>query len=170
VGLIEDAAITARVKTALLMDERIGALGINVNTTDHVVTLEGTVASEVQRRLAEDLAYLHGAREVRNLLEVTSEPIAAAAGPAATRVGSQVTTPAGAPLVDQPELEARVKRALAEDRRVNEHLLSVTAEKNTVVLTGRQSTIDAHDAAVETAIHVKGVAAVEDDIETMPAV
>jgi osmotically-inducible protein OsmY len=170
VGVIEDAGITGRVKTALLMDERIGALGISVNTVDHVVTLEGAVASEVQRQLAEDVAYLHGAREVRNLLAVTGEPIARAPDPAATRLGAAVTTPAGAPLDDQPSLEERVRRALAEDRRVNEHLLSVAVEENTVILAGRQGTIDAHDAAVETAVHVPGVAAVEDEIEIMPAV
>jgi mycothiol synthase len=168
VGLIEDAAITGKVKAALLMDERIGATGINVNTVDEVVTLEGAVPSEVQRHLAEDLALLHGARAVRNLLEVTGEPIAAAAGATGSRV--RVTTPPGAPPRQGSDLERMVKRALAEDRRVNEHLLDVQVENETVTLSGRQGTVDARDAAIETATHVPGVAGVVDEIEIMPAV
>jgi osmotically-inducible protein OsmY len=53
---------------------------------------------------------------------------------------------------------------------VNEHLLYVKVENETVFLSGRQGDVDARDAAVETAVHVPGVAAVEDEIEIMPAV
>ena len=73
-GVLEDAILTGKVKAALLLDERIGATGINVNTTDGEVTLEGVVDSEIQRSLAEDMAVLHGAHSVRNVLEVTKEP------------------------------------------------------------------------------------------------
>jgi hyperosmotically inducible protein len=75
-SVVADAALTGKVKAALLLDERIGATGINVNTVDGVVTLEGTVPSAVQRTLAEDIAVLQGAHEVQNRLEVSGEPIA----------------------------------------------------------------------------------------------
>ncbi len=169
-GLIEDAALTGKVKTALLLDERIGAMGVNVNTIDQVVTLEGTVPSTIQRDLAEEIARLHGAREVHNRLELSGEAAAAPISPVATGTLPRVTTPVGAPPSQREDLERAVRRALAEDRRVNEHLLVVDVENETVFLSGRQGDVDAHDAAVETALHVPGVAAVEDDIEIMPAV
>jgi hyperosmotically inducible periplasmic protein len=169
-GLIEDAALTGKVKTALLLDERIGALGINVNTVDRVVTLEGTVPSAIQRELAEEIARLHGAREVHNRLVLSDVAAATTASPVATGAWPRVTTPEGAPPSQHPDLERAVRRALAEDRRVNEHLLYVKVENETVFLSGRQGDVDARDAAVETAVHVPGVAAVEDEIEIMPAV
>jgi hyperosmotically inducible protein len=170
VGLIEDAALTGKVKTALLLDERIGAMGINVNTIDQVVTLEGTVTSPIQRELAAEIARLHGAREVHNRLELSERPAPAPTRSVATNSMPRVTTPEGAPPRQRDDLERAVRRALAEDRRVNEHLLDVKIENETVFLSGRQGDVDAHDAAVETAIHVPGVAAVEDDIEIIPAI
>jgi hyperosmotically inducible protein len=168
--MIEDAALTGKIKAALLLDERIGALGINVNTVDRMVSLEGTVASAIQRTLAEEIACLQGAREVNNRLEVSGEPIAASSVLVAAQLGRRVTTPEGAPPTHEPDLEESVRRALAEDRRENEHLLVVQVENNTVFLSGRQGDVDAHNAAVVTAAHVPGVAAVEDDIEIIPAV
>jgi osmotically-inducible protein OsmY len=53
---------------------------------------------------------------------------------------------------------------------VNEHLIKVQVENRTVFLSGRQGDVDAHHAAVETAVHVQGVVAVEDEIEIIPAV
>lgn len=169
-GVLEDAILTGKVKAALLLDERIGATGINVNTVDGEVILEGTVDSEVQRKLAEDLAVLQGAHSVRNQLEVTGEPIAAPLSSVAEGEFGRVTTPPGAPPSERADLEEEVRRALTDDRRVNEHLLDVHVENNTVLLTGRQADVDAHHAAVETAAHVPGVAGVEDDIEIMPSV
>ena len=63
-----------------------------------------------------------------------------------------------------------MRRALAADRRVYEHLLDVQVQNNTVFLAGRQGDVHAHNAAVEVAAHVPGVVAVEDDIQIMPAV
>jgi osmotically-inducible protein OsmY len=74
------------------------------------------------------------------------------------------------PPSERAALEEAVRRALSEDRRVNEKLLQVHVENNTALLSGRQGDVDSHDAAIETAAHVPGVVAVEDDIEIMPAV
>jgi osmotically-inducible protein OsmY len=168
-SMIEDVSLTGKVKAALLMDERIGATGINVNTTDGVVTLEGVVASAVQRELAEDMVIRHGAHEVRNRLEVHGGPAAVAIGSLASGAMGRVTASAGAPPSDRAALEDAVRHALAADRRVNEHVLELRVENNEVFLTGRQDTVDARDAAVETSAHVPGVVAVDEDIEIMPS-
>ena len=169
-SMIDDAVLTGKIKTALLTDEFIDAGGINVNTVDRVVTLEGTVPAAVERELAEEVATLHGARDVCNRLEVHGEPVPEPTNPMATGALGRVTTPPGAPLSRRPDLQEAVRHALAEDRRVNEHLLEVQVENNSVFLTGRQGDVDARNAAVETAAHVPGVVGVVDDIEIMPAV
>ena len=169
-GMLDDAVLTGKVKAALLTDEFIDGAGINVNTVDRVVTLEGTVASLVQRKLAAEVATLHGAHEVRNLLEVHGEPVPEPTSPMATGARGRVTTSPGAPLSERADLEEAVHHALAADRRVNEHLLQVQVENNSVFLSGRQGDVAARDAAIESAAHVPGVVGVVDDIEIMPAV
>jgi osmotically-inducible protein OsmY len=170
-NVLADAVLTGKIKAALLLDERVGATGINVNAANGIVTLEGTVDAEVQRRLAVDIAVLNGAHEVRNLLELSGEPLAAPTlGPVASGAFGRVTTSEGAPPSDHPDLEEAVRQALAGDDRVNERLIQVQVENHTAFLSGRQGDVDAHHAAIETAAHVPGIVAVEDDIEIMPAV
>jgi hyperosmotically inducible protein len=67
---IDDASITARVKTAIAKTEGIGdALAINVDTYRGVVSLSGFVDSEKQAQLAVDAAKkVSGVRTVKNNL------------------------------------------------------------------------------------------------------
>jgi hyperosmotically inducible periplasmic protein len=68
---IDDAALTARVKSRLLASENTSGLQINVDTTESVVTLSGEVDSDTERELAELIAAnTPGVSSVRNELEV----------------------------------------------------------------------------------------------------
>jgi hypothetical protein len=68
-----DAALTAKVKTALSLNKRIPAGNINVDSSDGVVTLRGDVADEPTRMLAGTIAQeTPGVREVRNHLFAVS--------------------------------------------------------------------------------------------------
>ena len=49
-AITDDAAIAARVKSTLLADPDVGALRIDVDTREQIVTLTGTVNSGVKRR------------------------------------------------------------------------------------------------------------------------
>ena|SRR5688572_12938109 len=70
-AVLDDAALTAKVKTALIADRRLNGLSIDVDTSDNVVTLNGTVASEEFRRQAEQLASaVAGVKAVKNNLTV----------------------------------------------------------------------------------------------------
>ena len=70
----EDAALTARVKTALVRDERVRALDINVDTYLSVVTLKGEVADAAEQRAAESIARaVAGVKEVR--VELKLRPV-----------------------------------------------------------------------------------------------
>jgi osmotically-inducible protein OsmY len=68
---LDDATITAKVKANLISDPEVRALGIDVDTIDGRVTLQGKVASESQKAEAEKLARITpGVRQVLNLLQV----------------------------------------------------------------------------------------------------
>jgi hyperosmotically inducible protein len=68
---IDDAGITAAVKTAFAADPDVKALSIDVDTRDGVVTLSGRVETSAMRARAEDLARrTNGVKAVRNQLLV----------------------------------------------------------------------------------------------------
>jgi hypothetical protein len=65
----EDAALTAKVKSALSLNARVPAGKIDVDSKDGVVTLRGEVPNEETRSLAEQIAKdTAGVREVHNHL------------------------------------------------------------------------------------------------------
>ncbi|MEZ4599511.1 MAG: BON domain-containing protein [Syntrophotaleaceae bacterium] len=72
--VVEDATITAKVKSKLLWNKNTHGLNIDVSTRKGVVTLTGTAASGVHRDLAEQLAKnTTGVERVRNHLRVDPE-------------------------------------------------------------------------------------------------
>ena len=73
---VDDATITARVKTALLNDPQVGGLKIDVDTTLGVVTMSGVVKSRGEEQRAIELArQIPGVRDVKSTLQVdASQP------------------------------------------------------------------------------------------------
>ena len=70
--VIDDAGLTARVKTALVKADNINATAINVNTYRGEVILSGFVESETMiQRAAAVARTVDGVRVVRNDLRVT---------------------------------------------------------------------------------------------------
>jgi osmotically-inducible protein OsmY len=70
-GAMDDATITARVKTVLLNDPQVTATKIEVSTAGGVVTLSGTVKSKADETRAIDIArQVTGVREVKSTLVV----------------------------------------------------------------------------------------------------
>lgn len=69
-----DAAITAKVNAALAADDRLSALGIDVDTTDGRVELSGTAPDAASRERATVLAKaVEGVVEVENRLTIRSQ-------------------------------------------------------------------------------------------------
>jgi osmotically-inducible protein OsmY len=67
---LENAGITAKVKTAMTASSKLNTSQINVDTKDKVVTLNGAVADQNQRQLAERIAkdtVDHDVKVVNNL-------------------------------------------------------------------------------------------------------
>ena len=71
---VDDATITARVKTALLNDPQVGAMKIDVQTTQGVVTLSGIVKSQADASRAIQLAkQAAGANDVKSTLQIAQQ-------------------------------------------------------------------------------------------------
>ena len=69
----QDAALTAKVKTALALSRRVPSSKIDVDSMSGVVTLRGDVSSEDARTQAESIAKeVPGVQEVQNHLFVAS--------------------------------------------------------------------------------------------------
>lgn len=69
---VSDSVITANVKSALL--SQASGMQINVETTDGVVTLKGTVETAADSSALERIVRnVEGVKDVRNELEATSE-------------------------------------------------------------------------------------------------
>lgn len=70
---VDDTAITAKVKNAILPEPGLKSLQISVDTINGVVMLSGTVDTQAHSHLAQSLAAaVNGVKEVNNQLVVTA--------------------------------------------------------------------------------------------------
>jgi len=70
---IDDASLTASVKTSLVGDKAANLTRIEVDTTNGVVSLNGVVDSAQQKSRAEELTRrVNGVKGVKNNLQVSS--------------------------------------------------------------------------------------------------
>jgi len=68
---VDDKAISTRVKTALIGDEQVSALAVNVETYRGVVQLSGFAENQAMIRRAEEIARkVDGVRSVQNDIRV----------------------------------------------------------------------------------------------------
>lgn len=69
-----DGIVTAKTKLALMADERVSAFEVDVDTVANVVTLSGTVDTDVSKKAAEQIAKgIDGVKSVTNALQVVPE-------------------------------------------------------------------------------------------------
>ena len=72
-GAMDDATITARVKTVLLNDQQIAATKIDVTTVNGIVTISGTVRNRADEARAIELArQTPGVKDVKSALQTGS--------------------------------------------------------------------------------------------------
>ncbi|HEX5539803.1 MAG TPA: BON domain-containing protein [Methylophilaceae bacterium] len=71
---VDDGVITTKVKSALLADDTVKGLDINVDTAQGVVSLSGTVDSQTQIDMATQIAKgVEGVKDVQNQLTVKQQ-------------------------------------------------------------------------------------------------
>jgi hyperosmotically inducible periplasmic protein len=72
---IDDATITARVKTSFVNDPAVGAMRIDVDTFKGIVTLSGRVKSKQEEQKAIELARkVRGVADVKSTLQIEQAP------------------------------------------------------------------------------------------------
>jgi hyperosmotically inducible protein len=140
-----DPWITMKSKVALLGDLGASALKINVDTIHGEVTLHGTVASESDRKKAEEAVIgVSGVRSVSNLLSVGAPPPAVEGKRPVAR--------------SDEEIRAAVEDALASEASLEGSDVKVGDVKNGVVtLRGKAESVSDHLRAVQVASRVPGV-------------
>ena len=146
----EDAWITTKVKMALLTDDTVDGLDIDVDTFAGRVTLHGKVDSSVEKAEAESLArQIAGVADVRNLLAVV---------PAASRKANEVS---------DEKLAEQVSTVLERDKALSTSDIDVkSVNKGVVLLSGDAKTLSAHYRAIEDARAVPGVRQVASEIRS----
>jgi len=146
----EDAWITTKVKMALLTDETVDGLDIDVDTFAGRVTLHGKVDSSVEKVEAEILArQVEGVTDVRNLLAVVA---------ATSRKANEVT---------DDTLAEQVSTVLERDKALSSSNIDVkSVNEGIVVLSGEAKTLSAHHRAIEDARAVPGVRQVASEIRS----
>jgi len=144
---IDDGALTARVKTALIGDERTKARQIDVETFRGDVQLNGFVDSASAKSAATSVA-----RDVDGVTKVTNN----------LRVGEDRTT---GEVVDDATINGKVRAALIADDRTKSHQIEVDTNDGVVNLGGFVDTAANKAAAADIAGDVAGVTRVNNRLE-----
>lgn len=132
---------------ALISDVRLDVSDLNVEVTDGVVRLQGSVPNLFQRDTAQRIV-----ERIKGVLQVVNE--------------LQVTPAAGR---SDEDIAADVKGALLRDTWVDESKITVRVDRGTVYLEGRVASHDERAAAEDDARFTRGVKKVVDAIEVVPA-
>jgi hyperosmotically inducible periplasmic protein len=147
-----DAWLTTKAKLAVLSDVGTAGTDVNVDTVRGVVTLHGTVASEADKKTAENAAKgLDGVKEVRNLLQVPAKD------------GKEVAE-------SDEKIRESIEAKLAADTGVKNASIEVqSVNDGTVLLAGEAPDSMTHLRAVEIARSVPGVQKVATEVKTPDA-
>lgn len=145
---VDDSAVTAKVKTALIESKQVKAHQVDVETFRGVVQLNGFVDSADAKTAATNLARsVNGVREVRNNLAVSAD--------------SNTTGEA----VDDSVVTAKVKSALITDPTTKAHQINVETDKGIVQLAGFVDTAAEKSRATAVARSIDGVRDVRNELD-----
>jgi osmotically-inducible protein OsmY len=149
IGSTEDAATTAKVKTALALSKTVSAYDLEVTTEAGVVTLTGRVPSETAKSLAGEIA-----RDVKGVAEVRNE---IAVDPTAQPSSESMR-------VEDLEIKTAILEAFARSPELAGKRIDVRVDNRMVTLSGAVETTAQRNGAEQTARAAQGVAGVTNDL------
>lgn len=153
---VDDATLTAMVKSKLLWNSNTEGLDIDVESREGVVTLRGHARSAEAKELAGRLTEnTEGVRGVNNHLSVSESDSSAA------RV-QQAADDTGQALSDA-WITSKVKSSYLYDRQLDGLDITVKTEEGVVHLSGTVLSSAEKELAIETARNIRGVRGVEAD-------
>ena len=155
---VQDATITASVKSKLLWNSHTDGLDIHVDTTDGHVTLTGTVASGTEKDLAGRIAKnTNDVLGVSNQLVVSGQPGTTAKMKEQTKTAANESKEA----VSDGWITTKVKSSLMLTRDVDGLGISVSTDNGNVKLSGNVDSKNEKQRAIEVAQNVRGVKKVD---------
>lgn len=163
---IDDASITASIKTKLLADERTKGFDTNVTTKNGVVTLEGGADTQAAKLAVSELAgQVDGVILIKNNLVVAAEGSEARQDANTATASGEVreTMDESGDGIDDAWITSKVKTQLLADTAVKGTQINVDTHANVVTLTGTAESAEARAKAIELAAGTKGVTSVVAD-------
>ena len=155
---VDDANLTAKVKSQLLWNSNTSGLAIDVDTRNGVVSLSGNVASEAEANLAEQIA--RNTRDVVNVennLEVNNEDTSIT--DKAVRESREL-----AQQVSDDWITAKVKSSLLYNRTVDGGDIHVDTQNGVVTLRGHVDGDFEREQAITIARNIKGLKTVKSEL------
>lgn len=155
---LDDASITAEVKTRILADESSRSININVDTSNGRVVLRGTAPNDSAKLRAEAIAEdVDGVKHVSNELLIGDPSVNPQTATAKTRDAAKD----GAAAVSDSWITSKVKTQLLADDDVKGSDINVSTAGGVVMLSGIVPTESMREEAAEIASKVEGVRKVD---------
>lgn len=152
----KDAAITAKVKSALVAEPDLSSMDVNIETEKGVVQLFGFVENQDQIDRAGKLAAaVEGVKSVKNDLKVDTSQGAKSGQTTMDRAGGEVGDAA---------ITAKVKAALIREKDLSAMDINVETENGVVQLAGFVDKKEQIARATKVAEKIKGVKSVKNDL------
>lgn len=148
-----DTWLEAQLVTSYTLNRHLNPFRIDVDVTDGVATLTGTVDNDVERDLAVEIA-----KGVNGINKVNEKLIVDPSG-SAKKEKSEF-----ARRVDDATLTAKVKYRLIFNKNISAYDIDVDTENSTVTLTGKVDSAEKRDLAVKLAENTTGVRKVKDNL------
>lgn len=164
--VLDDASITAAIKTKLLADERTKGFDINVDTAKGRVTLRGGADSVASKNAANDIA-----STTDGVIAVDNQLIVAVSGSERRQEANRATASGEVREVaeetgdeiDDGWITSKVKTQLLADDDVSGLAIDVDTDDNVVSLKGSVPNATARNEAIRIARQTKGVVRVKAD-------
>lgn len=170
--IIDDAAINTKIKAALLAEEGIDGLRVNVDTLNGKVTLTGAAETTEQIQTAKAIAsQVSGVTSVDNRIAILDDD-----APPRVTVRTQVddakqghATRTAGEFIDDAWINAQVKHVLMKDKQAPGLQINVDTMNGVVTLRGRLDSRAEADWAVRLASSIKGVKSIDDQLQVPQA-
>jgi len=152
--VVDDATITATVKSKLLWSKDTEGLEMNVDTEMGKVTLRGAAQSDASKALAEAMAEnTHGVVSVDNRLVVNSTK-------QATQIADADTPNDASQEISDGWITTKVTSTFMYSANVESHNIAVSTDHGIVTLSGKVDNNAERDLAIALAENIRGVKSV----------
>ena len=164
------------IETRYLMTEALSSSAIEVEVRGSKATLSGSVASAIERRLAEEVALsVSGIEEVEDLLEISDSPQGEALNPSTeselpntSRAESATEDSGTTGELGDAVITATIKTRMLTSRYLNPLEIEVSTEEGVVELKGQVGSDAEKELAYYIAQNTKGVKVVHNFVTVVP--